>query len=86
MLTFPSVHYKKKQNLWATCETKGQFLWTYFDDMRFQQEFCDNFNENICFGENNCSPGTIRENMCKRGASAQGCLQKFDAFAKNYLF
>jgi hypothetical protein len=48
--------------------------------------FCNNFNENICFGENNCSPGTIRENMCKRGASVQGCLQKFDAFAKNYLF
>jgi hypothetical protein len=54
--------------------------------MRFRQEFGNNFNENICFGENSCSPGTFRENMCKRGASAPGTLQKFDAFAKNYLF
>jgi hypothetical protein len=73
------IFFTKRQNLSATCEINGLFLWKYFDNMRFWYDF----PENICFLKNLAQKYSIceklHENMCETCANAHGRLKVFVA-------
>jgi hypothetical protein len=68
----------KKAKLSTACETKGIFLWKYFDDMFFCEKYC----ENICF------PESFLKNLCNTRAICEASwkhlliLQKIKCFCK----
>ncbi len=65
-----NVNFALMQNLSAISETKGPFLWKYFDHMSFFLDFC----ENICFRK------YFRENTGKVGAKGRNSLKKLAVF------
>ncbi len=63
----------KSQNLLGTCETKWQFLWKYFDEIKFMK-----FRKKFRF-----LPKILRKICVKTRANAQGSSKIFAVFHRN---